>query len=654
MKKIFFSISLLWVSFSLSAQVRLPGFFGDNMVLQRDKIIPIWGWASSKEQITVQLNKQTKTVVADKSGKWKVSLDAVAAGGPYQLSIKGKNTLTFNNVLIGDVWVCSGQSNMEWTVKNSKDALPEIQKADYPQILHFKVPNTVASEPKDNISGGAWQVCTPQTAGDFTAVGYYFARALHTDLNVPIGLLNASWGGTHVETWTSRGTFESSEEFKTMIAEMPKLNMDSLTKQKLAENKKRIERLQGSLEKNPSEIALWKEMSYADATWSKINVPGTWEEQTPGEIDGVVWFRKSFDVKVVDTGKESILELAMIDDADETYVNGTKIGSTSGYNEARKYTIPSGVLKEGKNVIAIKITDTGGGGGIWGEAQQVKITFANESQSLAGEWLFRVESFSNTQPGSNPNAYPTLLSNAMIHPLIPFAIKGVIWYQGESNAGRAYQYRKAFPLLINDWRKRWNQGDFPFYFVQLSSFNSGNGDSNKGSTWAELREAQTLALSLPNTGMAVTTDVGESNDIHPKNKQEVGKRLAAIALNATYGKNIIAQGPAYQSMKIEGNKIIISFNNIDGGLMAKDKYGYLRGFEIAGEDQQFQYAKAFIEENKVIVYQERLTKPVAVRFGWADDAGDNNFFNKEGFPALPFRTDNWKGITEGIKYQIGR
>jgi sialate O-acetylesterase len=653
MKKIFFSIIFLWVSFTLSAQVRLPGFFGDNMVLQRDKIIPVWGWASSKEQITVQLNKQTKTVVADKSGKWKVSLDAAPAGGPYQLSIQGKNTLTFNNVLIGDVWVCSGQSNMEWSVKNSKDALAEIQKADYPQIRHFKIPRTIASEPKDNISGGVWQVCTPQTAGDFTAVGYYFARALHTDLKIPIGLLNSSWGGTQVETWTSRDAFENSEEFQTMIAEMPKLNMDSLTKKKLAENKKRTELLKSYLEKDTSEIALWKEMSYVDAVWSKLNVPGIWEDQLLEKVDGVVWFRKSIAVKAVDVGKQAVLELAMIDDSDETYMNGTKIGSTSGYNQTRKYTIPSDVLKEGKNVIAIKITDTGGGGGIWGEADQVKITFANESQSLAGEWLFRVESFSNTQPSISPNAYPTLLSNAMINPLIPFAIKGVIWYQGESNAGRAYQYRKAFPLLINDWRKRWNQGDFPFYFVQLASFNANNGDTKKGSTWAELREAQMLALSLPNTGMAVTTDVGESNDIHPKNKQDVGKRLALLALNATYGKNIVAQGPAYQSMKTEGNKIIISFANIGTGLMAKDKYGYLRGFEIAGEDQQFQYAKAFIEANKVIVYQEALAKPIAVRFGWADDPKDNNLFNKEGFPALPFRSDSWKGITEGVTYKLG-
>ncbi|MBA4058044.1 MAG: sialate O-acetylesterase, partial [Marivirga sp.] len=317
----------------------------------------------------------------------------------------------------------------------------------------------------------------------------------------------------------------------------------------------------------------------------------------------------------------------------------------------RKYKIPGGVLNQGKNVIAVRANDTGGGGGIYGDAQDLKLTTnSNAVISLAGSWNYSVESLSVSSATVGPNSYPTLLFNAMINPLLNFAIEGAIWYQGESNAGRAYQYRTAFPLMIQDWRSHWKQGDFPFYFVQLASFNSANGDSEHGSTWAELREAQTMTLSLPKTGMAVTTDIGEANDIHPRNKQDVGKRLAAIALNQVYDQKNIFTGPTYKSMATDGNKIRISFTNVGSGLMAKDKYGYLMGFEVAGVDQKFHYAKAWIEGNEVIVSSEKVATPVAVRFAWADNPQDANLYNIEGFPASPFRTDTWKGITEKAKF----
>jgi sialate O-acetylesterase len=382
-------------------------------------------------------------------------------------------------------------------------------------------------------------------------------------------------------------------------------------------------------------------------------VPQLWEQQEPGDIDGIIWFRKTIEIKAEDAGKPAVIDLAMIDDEDETYLNGEKIGATAVYNLHRKYTIRAGVLKEGKNVIAIKVTDTGGGGGVYGEAVDVKLTIGDKIIPLAGKWLYRIESVKPISLTMGPNSYPTLLFNAMINPLLPFAIKGAIWYQGEANAGRAYQYSKAFPLMINDWRKQWQQGDFPFYFVQLASWNADNGNSEKGSTWAELREAQTQTLSLANTGMAVTTDIGDTKDIHPKNKQEVGKRLAAIALNKTYGMNKEYSGPVYQSFVTEGNKIIISFQHTGSGFMVKDKYGYIKGFEVAGADKKFHYARAVIDGNKLIVMSDEVEKPVAARFGWADDAAEDNLFNKEGFPAAPFRTDNWKGITADAKYKIG-
>jgi sialate O-acetylesterase len=622
------------------------------MVMQRDQPLYIWGWADPKEKITVRFHNQSKKVTADKSGKWKISLNPEVAGGPYELTVTGKNNITISNVLVGDVWVCSGQSNMEWLLRNSNNAQQEISQANYPQIRHFKVPNTVALEPKEDINGGDWKVCSAATAADFTAVGYFFARELFKELNVPIGLLNTSWGGTHSETWTSREAFENSDEFKSMISTMPKLNLDSVAKQRMAVTRKRVEGLQGSLDNLSSEIPSWRTSSFDDNNWPVMKVPGLWEQQAAGELDGVVWLRKTFQVNAADVGREAVLDLSMIDDADETYLNGNMIGSTNGYSAKRKYVIPAGKLKEGTNTLAVKVQDFSGGGGIYGDAADVKLTIGNNVHPLAGEWKYKVESISTSGPVIGPNSYPSLLFNAMVNPLIPFAMKGVIWYQGESNAGRAYQYRTAFPLMINDWRKHWQQGDFPFYFVQLASYNANNGDSKKGSGWAELREAQTLTLRLPNTGMAVTTDIGDPKDIHPRNKQDVGKRLALVALNKTYGKSVVASGPVYESMKIDGNKVTVSFTNTGGGLMVKDKYGYLKGFEIAGANQQFEYAKAIIEGDKVIVYNENITTPVAVRFGWADDASDNNLFNKEGLPAVPFRTDNWKGVTSEAKFRI--
>ena len=488
MKKL--SLILVIVCYSLLsiANVTLPRIFGSSMVLQRNKPIAIWGWADAGEKITVQFNKQVKKTKAGKDGSWKIELNQEAAGGPYQLIVAGKNTITFEDVLVGEVWICSGQSNMEWSVKNSDSAKREIRESDYPTIRHIKVPRTIAATPAKDITGGVWQKADSTTTGDFTAVGYFFARKLFKELNVPIGLINTSWGGTMVETWTSREAFEKTEEFKDLFSTVP----------------------------------------FAD--------------------------------------------------------------------------IQASADKAGKPV--------------------------------------------------SPNAYPTLLFNGMINPLIPFSIQGAIWYQGETNAGRAFQYRKAFPLMIQDWRQRFGQGDFPFYFVQLASFNASNGTSAKGSGWAELREAQMATLSLPNTGMAVTMDIGESKDIHPRNKQDVGARLAAIALNNIYGVKMEFSGPLYQSSITDGNKIVVSFAHANNGLVIKDKYGYLKGFEVAGADKKFYYAKADVKNNQVIVYSDSVASPVAVRYGWADDMPEVNLYNKDGFPASPFRTDTWKGVTEETKYEI--
>jgi sialate O-acetylesterase len=648
-------ISLLCLVARISlADVSLPKIFSDNMVLQRDQNIVIWGWASPREKVAVSLNKQTISVVTGKDGKWKITLKPERAGGPFVLKINGKNEITFRDVLIGDVWICSGQSNMEWPVNSSDKAMVEIQNGNYPLIRHIKVPISIAGEPQSDIKDTRWKVCSSANVGEFTAVGYFFARELFTNLTIPIGLINTTWGGTHSETWTSREGFENSEDFREMIKSMPVLNLDSLGKMKYRETLARIVKVQGELVTDPQQISEWKNPDYNDGTWSTMNVPMQWEGQGLGEFDGKVWLRKSFEVYKNDAGKPAQLNLAMIDDSDETYVNGVKVGSTiQKWNEKRKYAIPAGVLKEGRNVIAVRVDDTGGGGGIHGDAADVNLWIGESSMSLAGKWAYKVESMLSGFAALSPNSYPTLLFNAMVNPLIPYGMKGVIWYQGEANAGRAYQYRKAFPLMINDWRKHWGQGDFPFYFVQLASFNAANGNSANGSMWAELREAQAMTLSLPNTGMAVTTDIGEPADIHPRNKQDVGKRLAAIALKNAYGKNIVDSGPVFQSMEIQGNKVIATFQNTGTGLMAKDRYGYVRGFEISGSDKKFVYAQASIEGDKILISAAGIEHPVAIRFGWADDASDTNLFNKEGFPAVPFRTDKDPGITAENKFSIG-
>lgn len=652
---LFFTALLL--SVSLFAEVRLPRLFGDNMVLQRDKPIAVWGWASPGEKVVVHFNGQTKTARADKQGQWSLRLDPMSAGGPYQMTVNGrKDDKTFSNVMVGEVWICSGQSNMEMPIAGwgkINNYQQEIAAANFDAIRQIKVPNTVALVPQTDIPSGEWKVCSPQTAGDFSAVAYFFGRELYQKLHIPIGLINTSWGGTMVETWTSRGAFEQSDEFRQMIGTMTSAtDIKRLGEQKKDDLTKKIVALQGSMTGDETQYA---SPDLDDSHWEKMKLPGQWEQAGLGleDLDGVVWFRKSIDIPAAEAGQPAVLDVGKIDDADETYVNGVKVGATTDYTAHRQYKIPAGVLKAGRNIIAVRVMDTGGNGGIYGEPGELKCTIGVREISLAGDWSFRVASIvMNTAMG--PNSAPTLLFNAMINPLIPYTIRGAIWYQGEANAARAYQYRKAFPLMITDWRQHWKDGDFPFYFVQLASWGANNGNSQKGSSWAELREAQAMTLSLPNTGMAVTADIGNSINIHPKDKQDVGKRLAFIALNNLYGQTMEYSGPVYQSMTTDGQKITLHFSHTGSGLSTPDKYGYLRGFEIAGSDHVWHYAKAAIQGNTVVVWSDKVASPVAVHYGWADDAWEDNLFNKDGLPAPPFRTDQWKGVTDDVKYEVGK
>ena len=641
---------LLLFSLMATANVRMPLLFSDGMVLQRNKPIPVWGWADANEKVEVRFNKQTKTITADSTGKWMVNLNAEKAGGPFELSIIGKNKIVITNVLVGEVWICSGQSNMEFQVNKTMNSEKEINDSNYPMIRHFGVAQDLSGFPKEDLKAGKWAVCNKENVGDFSAVGYFFAKKIYAELKIPVGIINTSWGGTNVETWTSREAFENSSEFKDMIANVPQVDIDSLSKSQIGLITAKIEKIQGSKVSTNEEL-LFKELNFDDGKWPEMIAPELWESQQLNNLDGMVWMRKSIIVTKEDANKKAILELAKIDDQDFTYINGVLIGTTNDYAKKRIYQIPEGLLKEGKNTIAIKIIDNTGGGGIYGDKSDLKLTLQNSVIPLSGKWKFNVVQIKSEV---SPNGYPSLLYNAMINPLVPFAFQGVLWYQGEANVSRAKQYQIAFPLMINDWRTKWKQGDFPFYFVQLATFDEYGGNSKNGSKWAELREAQTETLKLPNTGMAVTTDIGNAKDIHPTNKQDVGKRLAAIALNNVYGVKMVYSGPMYKSQEIKGNQIVLTFDNIGSGLTTSDSNSILKGFEIAGADKVFHSAKAIIKNNQVIVSSENVPNPVAVHYGWADDDTEINLFNKEKFPASPFRTDDWEMVTANEKYKINR
>ncbi len=640
---------LLIISAISSANVRMPLIFSDGMVLQRNKQIPIWGFADANESVEIHFNKQIKKTTADKNGKWTVNLAAEKAGGPFELIVIGKNKITIKNVLVGEVWICSGQSNMEFQVFKTMNSEKEISDANYPMIRHFGVAQDLSGTPKDDLKQGKWEEANKENVGNFTAVGYYFARKLYSELKIPIGIINTSWGGTNVETWTSREAFEKSDEFKSMIANVPTVDINAIFetyKKSVLDNLKKVQGFDVSMENEEQ----FENANFQDKNWPEIKVPSLWENQQIGNIDGIVWMRKTIVLTAEQAKKQAVLHLAKVDDEDKTYVNGVEVGTNNLWDAKRIYQIPANVLKEGTNVIAVRITDYSGGGGIYGDPEDLKIDFKDSNLPLEGLWKFNVI---KVRIEVSPNSYPSLLYNAMLNPLVPYAMQGVLWYQGEANVWRAKQYKKAFPLMINDWRTKFKQGNFPFYFVQLSTFDEFGGNSQKGSRWAELREAQSETLKLPNTGMAVTTDIGNAKDIHPTNKQDIGLRLAAIAMNDIYGKKQVHSGPTYKSQEIKGNQIILTFDNIGSGLSTPNN-DELKGFEIAGADKVFHSAKAIIKDNKIIVSSNEVQNPVAVHYGWADDDTAINLFNKEKFPASQFRTDNWEMITANEKYSVSK
>lgn len=623
-----------------NADITLPRIFGSNMVLQQGIEIPVWGWASPGERVTVTLNKSTVTVRTDRDGKWKAKLPRFEYGGPFTMTIAGRNKIVIENVMIGEVWIASGQSNMEWQLAQSNNADEEIESANLSGIRLFQVPRTVAQFPQDDISAGEWKVCTPENARSFSAVAFFFGRKLHHKLNVPIGLIQTTWGGTVAETWISPETIENDPDFTEPLKRLRSLDMEAYEQ----EQHDRLKQLFGG--KIPTEDKgiengepVWNAIDIDDGDWKSLIVPKFWEEQGYAQIDGVSWYRKEIMLTEEQSNSNVTLHLGKVDDSDITWINGIEIGKTEGlYDKDRIYTIEARHLRPGPNMLVVRVNDTGGNGGIWGDPNNQFLAIGSEKVDISGDWKFRISKATISTVNVGPNSYPTLLFNGMINPLIPYAIKGTIWYQGESNASRACQYQRIFPALISDWRKHWNQGDFPFLFVQLANYMKAPEIPGE-SDWAELREAQTIALSMPNTGMAVAIDIGEANDIHPRNKQDVGLRLSLNALKIAYNKDVIHSGPKYRSVEFNGDKTLVTFDSVGSGLMVKDRYGYVKGFTLAGPDGKHHWAKAHIsDKNQVEIQSDAVANPVELRYGWADNPDDVNLYNNEGLPAIPFRS----------------
>ncbi|MCA0932485.1 hypothetical protein LCM02_08480 [Lutimonas saemankumensis] len=630
----------------MRADVSVADIFSDNMVLQRNLNVKVWGKADPGEKITIRFNGQKLKDRADASGNWLIVLEPMKFGGPYSMIIQGKNEIVFNNILIGDVWVCSGQSNMQWPVSKSMNPEKEIQNASYPEIRLFEVPRKVSNVPLESMPNSSWKACSPETIKNFSAVGYYFGRDLQKEIGVPIGLIHSSWGGTCVETWTSKASITKVPKYENMGERIDRYDAEKIIDQKKNELKKA---LGGFPEKENGMEDQWMLPSTDKSTWKSIELPTLWENAGYRLLNGVVWFSRDFNLTESEIVKNSQLHLGKIDDNDMTWLNGQEVGKMKwGADVERVYKIPEKKLKPGKNNITIRVEDTYYKGGFSSKPEKLFLELGQKKISLSGEWKFKIDTvYANFRV--SPNDAPSLLYNAMINPLIPYGIKGVIWYQGESNTSRSKEYQITFPNMIRNWRKDWQQDDFPFLFVQLANYKKAK-NVPRDDDWAELRESQTKTLNLPKTGMAVAIDIGEASDIHPKNKQDVGNRLMLSALKVAYDKDIVHSGPIYKSMQISGKKAIISFDHIGSGLLIKNKHGYINEFEIAGEDKKFYWAKATVNGDKIIVWSDQVKNPVAVRFGWASNPDEFNLYNKEGLPASPFRTDDWEGITDGKSF----
>jgi sialate O-acetylesterase len=622
--------------------VRLPKLISDGMVLQREQPLKLWGWASPRERITVSFLGADYRTAADRSGRWQLTLPAQPAGGPYTMTVKASNTLAIDDILIGDVWLCSGQSNMETPMSRVMDLYAaEIKQIHNPSIRHYKTPHHYAYErPDDDLPGGAWKAATQENILDFSAAAYFFAEALYARYKIPIGLFNSSVGGSPAEAWVSVET----------LRELPEGYMDALAKiierNRAPADDSFLRRWLDSLPKDAG-ASQWHKAGWDDSGWDEISLPGYWGDKDVDFGAGVLWLRKEIDLPASMAGKEGVLRLGCIVNSDSAFVNGVYVGNTTYQYPPRIYRVPPALLRAGKNVIAVRVASSGPRG-CFVEEKPYKLLVGDEAVDITGQWKYKVgvDYFkSRPAPSAAPEATPPPppdiirytpagLYNGMIAPALNYAIKGVLWYQGESNTGRTNEYESLFAGLIRDWRAKWNHPALPFLYVQLPNFSKAQRTPGE-SGWADIRDIQRRALAIPHTGMAVAIDLGEWNDIHPLNKKDVGRRLALEAQRVAYGETLISQGPLYESMEVNGGSLIVTFTSVGSGIYTNLD---LHEFAVAGEDGRYVWAEAVvIAKDKVKVWHPSVPNPVSVRYAWADNPHEANLRNKEGLPAAPFQ-----------------
>lgn len=616
----------------------LSPIFASHMVLQRDRPNTFWGWAPPGTRISVTIAGRKAGGAADTAGKWTVRISPPPVGGPYTVEIDGPQHVQLDDVLVGDVWICSGQSNMEMGIGLVKNAQLEIASANYPGMRLFMVQHKIAFSP-ESVPVGDWSVCTPQSVaaegwGGFSAAAYFFGRELHRRLGVPIGLVQTCWGGTIAEAWTSKPGLRDFPEFKPAIAAVDQLATRS--------GETASQRLDKWFQANDpgSKGNAWAATDLDTSSWKSAEKSTRYEDNGLERFDGVVWFRREVTLPDPLPAGDGLLQLGTVDDLDATWVNGTKVGESFSYGDMRRYPVPASVLKPGRNVIAVRVLDTGGLGGLMTPQAQV-LTVGGVQVPLAGGWKFAIGAdlakggALPVTANDNPNI-PTVLYNGMIAPILPLAIKGAIWYQGESNAGRAAQYQRLLPAMIADWRQNFGQPDFSFFIVQLASFSARHPQPVEDA-WAELREAQTLTVKrVPKTGLALAIDVGDARDIHPKDKQTVGYRLALAAMHVAYGQDLPYSGPVFKSSRRDGHTLRLRFDHAGFGLETRG--GRLAGFQVAGADRKFAWADAKIEGNEVVVSAAGVLDPMFVRYAWDTDP-EATLYNGAGLPTVPFRTD---------------
>lgn len=616
------------------SQVRLPKYISDGMVLQRDQPIKIWGFASPDENVMVRFVGKEYTSVAQKDSTWSVMLPPQMAGGPHNISIKGYNQIMVKNVLFGDVWLCSGQSNMELPIERLKDAYPELYRsARNPMIRQFTVPKTYDfKNEKEDISGGSWIEVSPKTIKDFSGVAYFFAAKVYESEKIPIGLINSALGGSPAQSWISEEGLKKFPEYLDIVYQYRNEKyVDSIKNYNANRHSNWYKKL------NESDEGLkqhWAQTDIDRSTWKTAAMPSLWSSFDSNMKPGAIWMHRTFDVSKKQVGQTARLFLGCIVDADSVYVNGQFAGTTSYQYPPRKYEIPGSLLKEGKNEITIRVIDENGRGGFVKD-KPYEIVFKDKSTiKLEGEWRYKVGcEVVKIEPHIFIQWKPMGLYNAMIHPLFNYPIKGMLWYQGESNVGKPNEYFALMNELIHNWRAGWNNAELPFYFVQLANFLEAK-EMPVESNWAALRQQQLDMLKIPNTGMAVTIDIGEWNDIHPLNKKDVGERLALHALKNQYAKkDIIISGPLVKKHKVSKNKVTLEFDFVQNGIKKVDALKY---FELASDDKKFVKATAVIKGKSIVLQSDQITAPKYVRYAWADNPEDVNFFNMEGLPASPF------------------